>query len=110
MLDIVFCFFCYLMSKFFEEYQGIVYFLNQKGICVECVDCYILKLGMDYLFVKLKVFKDIYYEFVSGKIDSDDMFEIYCQEMVEIVWKELKVIDFVMCCSCYFFDVMDIVL
>ncbi|HFO5437661.1 TPA: NapC/NirT family cytochrome c, partial [Escherichia coli] len=66
--DTAFCLSCHSMSKPFEEYQGTVHFSNQKGIRAECADCHIPKSGMDYLFAKLKASKDIYHEFVSGKI------------------------------------------
>lgn len=75
--DTAFCLSCHSMSKPFEEYQGTVHFSNQKGIRAECADCHIPKSGMDYLFAKLKASKDIYHEFVSGKIDSDDKFETH---------------------------------
>ncbi len=75
--DTAFCLSCHSMSKPFEEYQGTVHFSNQKGIRAECADCHIPKSGMDYLFAKLKASKDIYHEFVSGKIDSDDKFEAH---------------------------------
>ncbi|STJ14574.1 cytochrome C-type protein [Escherichia coli] len=88
--DTAFCLSCHSMSKPFEEYQGTVHFSNQKGIRAECADYHIPKSGMDYLFAKLKASKDIYHEFVSGKIDSDDKFEAHRQEMAETVWKELK--------------------
>ena len=91
--DTAFCLSCHSMSKPFEEYQGTVHFSNQKGIRAECADCHIPKSGMDYLFAKLKASKDIYHEFVSGKIDSDDKFEAHRQEMAETVWKELKATD-----------------
>ncbi|EMX07055.1 napC/NirT cytochrome c family protein [Escherichia coli P0302308.4] len=83
--DTAFCLSCHSMSKPFEEYQGTVHFSNQKGIRAECADCHIPKSGMDYLFAKLKASKDIYHEFVSGKIDSDDKFETHRQEMAETV-------------------------
>lgn len=98
--DTAFCLSCHSMSKPFEEYQGTVHFSNQKGIRAECADCHIPKSGMDYLFAKLKASKDIYHEFVSGKIDSDDKFETHRQEMAETVWKELKATDSATCRSC----------
>ena len=106
--DTAFCLSCHSMSKPFEEYQGTVHFSNQKGIRAECADCHIPKSGMDYLFSKLKASKDIYHEFVSGKIDSDDKFETHRQEMAETVWKELKATDSATCRSCHSFDAMDI--
>lgn len=106
--DTAFCLSCHSMSKSFEEYQGTVHFSNQKGIRAECADCHIPKSGMDYLFAKLKASKDIYHEFVSGKIDSDDKFETHRQEMAETVWKELKATDSATCRSCHSFDAMDI--
>lgn len=106
--DTAFCLSCHSMSKPFEEYQGTVHFSNQKGIRAECADCHIPKSGMDYLFAKLKASKDIYHEFVSGKIDSDDKFEAHRQEMAETVWKELKASDSATCRSCHSFDAMDI--
>ncbi len=106
--DTAFCLSCHSMSKPFEEYQGTVHFSNQKGIRAECADCHIPKSGMDYLFAKLKASKDIYHEFVSGKIDSDDKFETHRQEMAETVWKELKATDSATCRSCHSFDAMDI--
>ncbi len=75
--ETAFCLSCHSMSKPFEEYQGTVHFSNQKGIRAECADCHIPKSGVDYLFAKLKASKDIYHEFVSGKIDSDDKFEAH---------------------------------
>lgn len=104
--DTAFCLSCHSMSKPFEEYQGTVHFSNQKGIRAECADCHIPKSGMDYLFAKLKASKDIYHEFVSGKIDSDDKFEAHRQEMAETVWKELKATDSATCRSCHSFDAM----
>lgn len=106
--DTAFCLSCHSMSKPFEEYQGTVHFSNQKGVRAECADCHIPKSGMSYLFAKLKASKDVYHEFVSGKIDSDDKFEAHRQEMAETVWKELKASDSATCRSCHTFDAMDI--
>ena len=90
--DTAFCLSCHSMSKPFEEYQGTVHFSNQKGIRAECADCHIPKSGMDYLFAKLKASKDIYHEFVSGKIDSDDKFEAHRQEMAETLQRAVVAI------------------
>ncbi|MFP1452199.1 NapC/NirT family cytochrome c [Escherichia coli] len=65
---------------------------------------------MDYLFAKLKASKDIYHEFVSGKIDSDDKFETRRPEGIgQTVWKELKATDSATCRSCHSFDAMDLI-
>ncbi|END1883578.1 NapC/NirT family cytochrome c [Escherichia albertii] len=103
--ETAFCLSCHSMSKPFEEYQGTVHFSNQKGIRAECADCHIPKSGVDYLFAKLKASKDIYHEFVSGKIDSDDKFEAHRQETV---WKQLRETDSATCRSCHTFNAMDI--
>ncbi|XPE44869.1 NapC/NirT family cytochrome c [Shigella flexneri] len=67
---------CHWMSKPFEEYRELSAFRTRKGYVRMC-HCHIPKSGMDYLFAKLKASKDIYHEFVSGKIDSDDTFETH---------------------------------
>ncbi|XPE68761.1 NapC/NirT family cytochrome c [Shigella boydii] len=77
------------MSKPFEEYRELSLFEPERDTCGMC-HCHIPKSGMDYLFAKLKASKDIYHEFVSGKIDSDDTFETHRQEMAKTVWKEFK--------------------
>ncbi|NYY78636.1 hypothetical protein DMI69_24950 [Escherichia coli] len=62
------------MSKPLRNIRELSTFQTRKGY-VRNADCHIPKSGMDYLFAKLKASKDIYHEFVSGKIDSDDKFE-----------------------------------
>ncbi|WP_036015186.1 NapC/NirT family cytochrome c, partial [Budvicia aquatica] len=68
--DTQFCLSCHTMQTPYDEYTGSVHFTNQKGIRAECSDCHIPKAPLDFLIAKLKAGKDVYHQFVTGKIDT----------------------------------------
>ncbi|WP_409515856.1 NapC/NirT family cytochrome c, partial [Atlantibacter sp.] len=103
-----FCLSCHTMQAPYEEYQGSAHFMNQKGIRAECSDCHIPQSGMDYLITKIRASKDIYHEFVTGKIDTPEKFEEHRLAMAQTVWDQLKANDSATCRSCHQFDAMDL--
>lgn len=103
-----FCLSCHTMQAPYEEYQGSAHFMNQKGIRAECHDCHIPQSGMDYLITKIRASKDIYHEFVTGKIDTPEKFEEHRLAMAQTVWDQLKANDSATCRSCHQFDAMDL--
>ncbi len=103
-----FCLSCHTMDKPFQEYQGSVHFSNAKGIRAECSDCHIPHEPLDYLITKIRASKDVYHEFITGKIDSEEKYEAHRQEMAEMVWAQLKANDSATCRSCHSFDAMEI--
>lgn len=81
-----FCLSCHSMEIPFKEYQGSVHFSNAKGIRAECADCHIPSDPIGYLVTKVRATKDIYHEFVTGKIDTPEKYEAHRQELAEMVW------------------------
>ncbi len=102
-----FCLSCHSMEIPYEEYQGSVHFTNAKGIRAECSDCHIPKEPLDYVVTKIRASKDIYHEFVTGKIDSEDKYEDHRLAMAEAVWAQFRENDSATCRSCHSFDAMD---
>ena len=80
--DTEFCLSCHSMEIPCKEYQGSVHFSKAKGIRAECSDCHIPKEPMDYLVTKIHASKDIYHEFVTGKIDTPEKYEAHRTELV----------------------------
>lgn len=102
-----FCLSCHSMQIPYEEYQGSIHFTNAKGIRAECSDCHIPTDPVDYVITKIRATKDIYHEFVTGKIDDEDKYEAHRMEMAETVWAQLRANDSATCRSCHSFDAMD---
>ncbi|OCH15997.1 MULTISPECIES: NapC/NirT family cytochrome c [unclassified Aliivibrio] len=102
-----FCVSCHTMEKPLHEYQGSVHFSNQKGIRAECADCHIPEEPIDYLITKIRASKDIYHEFVTGKIDTDEKYEEHRLAMAETVWAQMRENDSATCRSCHSFDAME---
>ncbi|WP_246201650.1 NapC/NirT family cytochrome c [Budvicia diplopodorum] len=103
-----FCLSCHTMQTPYDEYTGSVHFTNQKGIRAECSDCHIPKAPLDFLIAKMKASKDVYHQFVTGKVDTPEKFEQHRLEMAQEVWKQMKENDSVTCRSCHQFSAMDI--
>lgn len=102
-----FCLSCHSMKIPYEEYQGSIHFSNAKGIRAECSDCHIPEAPLDYVITKIRATKDIYHEFVTGKIDDEDKFEQHRMAMAETVWEQLRANDSATCRSCHTLDAMD---
>ncbi len=102
-----FCISCHTMELPYEEYQGSKHFSNAKGIRAECADCHIPTDPIDYVITKIRASKDIYHEFVTGKIDSEEKYEDHRMAMAETVWAQMRENDSATCRSCHSFDAMD---
>ena len=104
-----FCVSCHTMEKPLHEYQGSVHFSNSKGVRAECADCHIPTHNtVDYLWTKIRASKDIYHEFVTGKIDTEEKYEEHRLEMAQTVWDQLKANDSATCRSCHSFNAMEL--
>ncbi|WP_318474236.1 NapC/NirT family cytochrome c [Photobacterium leiognathi] len=106
--DTKFCISCHSMQKPLAEYQGTIHFQNEHGVRAECADCHIPTGKIDYLITKIRASKDIYHEFITGKIDSDEKFEQHRGEMAQTVWDQMKETDSSACRSCHEFTAMSI--
>lgn len=102
-----FCVSCHTMDKPLLEYQSSVHFSNQKGIRAECSDCHIPQEPLDYLITKIRASKDIYHEFITGKIDTDAKYEEHRLGMAETVWAQMRENDSATCRSCHSWDAME---
>lgn len=96
-----FCVSCHSMEVPYQEYQNSVHFSNAKGVRAECADCHIPQEPLDYLITKIKASKDIYHEFITGKIDTAEKYEEHRTAMAETVWAQLKANDSATCRSCH---------
>lgn len=102
-----FCLSCHTMQIPYEEYQGSLHFSNAKGIRAECSDCHIPSDPIGYVVTKVRASKDIYHEFISGKIDTEEKYEQHRMAMAETVWAQLRANDSATCRSCHTFEAMD---
>ncbi|NIY91452.1 NapC/NirT family cytochrome c [Vibrio diazotrophicus] len=105
--DTEFCLSCHSMEIPYKEYQGSVHFSNAKGIRAECSDCHIPADTVDYLFTKIRATKDIYHEFITGKIDTPEKYEAHRKELAEMVWQQFRENDSATCRSCHDADAME---
>nr|WP_255725415.1 NapC/NirT family cytochrome c [Photobacterium sp. OFAV2-7] len=105
--DTEFCLSCHTMQIPYEEYQGSIHFSNAKGIRAECSDCHIPSDPIGYVWTKIRASKDIYHEFVTGKIDDEEKYEEHRMEMAQMVWDQMKSNDSATCRSCHELDAMD---
>ncbi|WED27642.1 NapC/NirT family cytochrome c [Vibrio sp. DW001] len=105
--DTEFCLSCHTMKIPYEEYQSSIHYSNPKGIRAECSDCHIPQDTVDYLITKIRASKDIYHEFVTGKIDTEEKYEEHRMSMAQTVWDQMKANDSATCRSCHEFDAMD---
>lgn len=102
-----FCLSCHTMAIPYEEYQGSVHYSNAKGIRAECADCHIPSDPIDYLVTKIRASKDIYHQYVTGKIDTEEKYEEHRVAMAELVWQQFRENDSATCRSCHTYDAMD---
>jgi len=102
-----FCVSCHTMDAPYQEYQGSKHFSNAKGIRAECSDCHIPSDPIDYVITKIRASKDIYHEFVTGKIDTEEKYENHRLAMAETVWAQMRANDSATCRSCHSYDAMD---
>lgn len=102
-----FCVSCHTMDRPYQEYQVSKHFSNADGIRAECADCHIPKEPLAYLITKIRASKDVYHEFITGKIDTPEKFESHRLEMAESVWATLRANDSSTCRSCHNRDAMD---
>ncbi len=102
-----FCLSCHSMEIPYEEYQGSIHFSNAKGIRAECSDCHIPQEPIDYVITKIRASKDIYHEFVTGKIDDEEKYEEHRMAMAEMVWEQMRANDSATCRSCHTLGAMD---
>ncbi len=102
-----FCVSCHTMKTPFEEYQGSVHFSNAKGIRAECADCHIPSDPVSYLVTKIRASKDVYHEFVTGKIDTPEKYQAHRKELAEMVWQQMQDNDSATCRSCHTTDAME---
>lgn len=104
-----FCVSCHTMDTPLKEYQGSVHFSNAKGIRAECADCHIpTHTTFDYLWAKVRASKDVYHQFVTGKIDTDENYELHRLAMAESVWEQLRANDSATCRACHTYDAMEL--
>lgn len=104
-----FCVSCHTMDTPLKEYQGSVHFSNAKGIRAECADCHIpTHTTVDYLWAKIRASKDVYHQFVTGKIDTDEKYELHRLAMAESVWEQLRANDSATCRACHSYDAMEL--
>lgn len=104
-----FCVSCHTMDTPLKEYQGSVHFSNAKGIRAECADCHIpTHTPTAYLWAKIRASKDVYHEFVTGKIDTDEKYEQHRLGMAESVWEQFRANDSATCRSCHTYDAMEL--
>lgn len=103
-----FCISCHTMEKPLLEYQSSVHYSNQKGIRAECADCHVPPQPVDYLVTKIRATKDLYHEFITGKIDTDEKYEQHRLSMAETVWEQFRANDSATCRSCHTWDAMEL--
>lgn len=104
-----FCISCYEMCNMvYQEYMDFVYYNNCSGVCVICLDCYVLYEFVLKMICKFKVSKELYGK-IFGVIDMLQKFEVYCLMMVQNEWWCMKDNNLQECCNCYNFEYMDII-
>ncbi|MFQ3281379.1 NapC/NirT family cytochrome c, partial [Reinekea sp.] len=62
---------------------------------------------LDYVISKIRATKDVYHEFVTGKIDTEEKYEEHRAAMAETVWAKMRKNDSITCRSCHTLDAMD---
>lgn len=102
-----FCVSCHTMQIPKEEWQGSRHFSNPQGIRAECSDCHIPPQPIDYLLTKIRATKDIYHEFITGKIDTEEKYEEHRLSMAQMVWDQMKANDSATCRTCHTYDAME---
>ncbi|WP_375748895.1 NapC/NirT family cytochrome c [Vibrio sp. HN007] len=104
--DTEFCISCHSMENAYEEYKKSAHFNNTHGVSAECSDCHIPQDTVEYLVTKVRASKDLYHEFITGKIDTQEKYDAHKLSMAETVWAQMKANDSSTCRSCHDFERM----
>jgi nitrate/TMAO reductase-like tetraheme cytochrome c subunit len=95
------------MTSAYEDYKKSIHFNNKHGVSAECSDCHIPENTVDYFVTKIRASKDIYHEFITGKIDTQEKYDAHKLAMAETVWSQMKANDSATCRSCHDFERME---
>ncbi|WP_171754070.1 NapC/NirT family cytochrome c [Vibrio sp. 99-8-1] len=101
-----FCISCHSMDNAYQDYKKSSHFSNKHGVKAECSDCHIPQQTMEYLVTKIRASKDIYHEFISGKIDTQQKYDSHKLAMAKTVWSQMEANDSATCRSCHDFEQM----
>lgn len=101
-----FCISCHSMDSAYQDYKKSIHYSNKHGVSAECSDCHIPQQTMEYLVTKIRASKDIYHEFISGKIDTAEKYDSHKLAMAKTVWSQMEANDSATCRSCHDFDRM----
>ncbi|MCL6414717.1 NapC/NirT family cytochrome c [Aestuariirhabdus sp. Z084] len=102
-----FCLSCHTMQIPNEEYQSSIHYSNAKGFRAECVDCHLPPDTLGYLIAKIRATKDIYHEFITKKISTEEKYEAHRLEMAEMVWEQMRANNSASCRECHNPEAMD---
>lgn len=102
-----FCISCHTMQQNYTEYKQSIHYKNASGVRAECTDCHQPKDFVGKIWRKLGASKDLYHQFVTGKIDTPEKFEANRLDLAQKVWARMKDENYKTCTTCHSFDAMD---
>jgi nitrate/TMAO reductase-like tetraheme cytochrome c subunit len=103
-----FCIACHEMEATpYKELKKTIHFKNPAGVTAICSDCHVPKQWIYKMIRKIKASRELYYHFITGKIDTPEKFEKHRLEMAKLVWATMKATDSRECRNCHSMDSMD---
>ena len=102
-----FCIRCHEMTIPYDELKKTVHFSNEDGVGAICSDCHVPKQWIYKVIRKIKASRELYFHFITGKIDTPEKFEEHRLELAKRVWATMKANDSRECRNCHHIKSMD---
>ncbi|MGB8274023.1 MAG: NapC/NirT family cytochrome c [Alphaproteobacteria bacterium] len=103
-----FCIRCHEMEATpYQELKKTIHYTNRSGVRAICSDCHVPKVWIYKMIRKIKASRELYFHFITGKIDTPEKFEDHRLEMAKDVWAAMKSTDSRECRNCHHINSMD---
>lgn len=104
-----FCISCHEMRDTpYQELKKTIHYSNPAGVRAGCPDCHVPRPWIYKVMRKIKASWELYYHFITGKVDTPEKFEAHRLELAKEVWATMKSTDSRECRNCHSMTAMDL--
>ncbi|MFZ0694754.1 MAG: NapC/NirT family cytochrome c [Alphaproteobacteria bacterium] len=103
-----FCISCHEMRDTpYKELQKTIHYSNPAGVRAGCPDCHVPRPWIYKVMRKINASRELYYHFITGKVDTPEKFEAHRLELAKEVWATMKSSNSRECRNCHDINTMD---